>query len=40
MIQQLHFWAYTWRKKNGSKGYIHPNIHCITAYNSEDMEAT
>ena len=40
MIQQSHSWAYIWRKINGSKGYMHPNIHCITVYNSEDIEAT
>ena len=22
------------------KGYMHPNIHCNTVYNSQDMEAT
>ena len=40
MIQQSHSWAYTWRKINGSKGYMHPNMRCITVYNSEDIEAT
>jgi len=23
-----------------SKGHIHPNVHCSTVYNSQDMEAT
>ena len=22
------------------KGYVHPNVHCSTVYNSQDMEAT
>ena len=28
------------REKHGLKGYIHPSVHCITVYNSQDMEAT
>ena len=31
-----------WIKKMwyNSKGYMHPNVHCSTIYNSQDMEAT
>ena len=28
------------REKHGLKGYMHPNVHCGTVYNSQDMEAT
>ena len=28
------------REKHGLKGCIHPSVHCITVYNSQDMEAT
>ena len=27
-------------KKHDTKRYMHPNVHCYTAYNSQDMEAT
>ena len=27
-------------KTVNSKGYMHPNVHCSTIYNSQDMEAT
>ena len=27
-------------EKHGLKGYTHPNVHCSTVYNSQDMEAT
>jgi len=27
-------------EKHDLKGYMHPNIHCSTVYNSQDMEAT
>ena len=27
-------------KKHDPKGYMHPNVHCSTVYNSQDMEAT
>ena len=27
-------------EKTNLKRYMHPNIHCITIYNSQDMEAT
>ena len=39
MIQQSHSWAYI-REKHGSKGYMHPNVHCSIICNSQDMEAT
>ena len=39
MIQQSISWASIWRNHN-SKRYRHPNIHCSTIYNSQDMEAT
>ena len=32
-------WAYTWRKPYLKK-YMHFNVHCISIYNSQDMEAT
>ena len=28
------------KEKHNSKIYMHPNIHCSTIYNSQDMEAT
>ena len=28
------------REKHGLKGYIHPNIHCSTVYNSQNMETS
>ena len=39
MIQQFHSWAYI-QRKHGSKGYMHPNAHFSTIYNSQDMVAT
>ena len=27
-------------ENHNSKRYIHPNVHCSTIYNSQDMEAT
>ena len=27
-------------KKHDPKGYMHPNVHCSTVYNSQDMEET
>ena len=26
-------------EKHGLKGYMHPNVHCSTVYNSQNMEA-
>ena len=37
-ILQSHSWAYIWRKPN-SKRYMHPNVHCSTIYDSQNMEA-
>ena len=28
------------RLKHDPKGYVHPNVHCSTVYNNQDMEAT
>ena len=28
------------REKHGPKGYMHPNVHCSTVYNNQDMQAT
>ena len=28
------------RENHGSKGYMHPNVHCITVNKSQDMETT
>ena len=39
MTLQSHAWAYIWRKHD-PKGYMHPDVHCSTVYNSQDMEAT
>ena len=39
MTQQSHFWAYIPRKPIW-KRHVHPNVHRITVYNSQDMEAT
>ena len=27
-------------ENHGSKGYMHPSVHCSAVYNSQDMEAT
>ena len=27
-------------KNSNSKRYMHPNVHCSTIYNRQDMEAT
>ena len=27
-------------ENHGSKGYLHPSVHCRGVYNSQDMEAT
>jgi len=27
-------------EKHKPEGYLHPNVHCSTVYNSQDMEAT
>ena len=36
----IHSWVYIWKKENThSKGYMHPNVHSSTTYNSQDMEA-
>ena len=41
MIQQSHSWASMWRNHNlKKKKYMHPNVHCSTVYNSQNMEAT
>ena len=31
---------YISRENHNSKRYMHPNVHCSTIYNSQDMEAT
>ena len=28
------------RENHNSKSYMHPNVHCSTVYNSQDMETT
>ena len=28
------------RENDNTKRYMHPNVHCNTIYNSQDMEAT
>ena len=41
MIQQSNSWAYIQKKKkkkHNLKIYIHPNVHCSTIYNNQDME--
>ena len=41
MTQQLHSWAYIWKKKIITRrDTCHLNVHCSTIYNSQDMEAT
>ena len=41
MIQQSHSWNKSRKGKNSnSKRYMHPNVHCSTIYNNQDMEAT
>ena len=39
MTLQSHSWAYTLEKIN-QKGYMHPNVHSSTIYNSQDMGGT
>ena len=39
MIQQSHSWQIS-RENHGSKGYMHPSVHCNAVYNSQAMEAT
>ena len=39
MTQKAHYWAYILRKPYFQKT-MHPNVHCSTVYNSQDMEAT
>ena len=36
MIQQFHSWVYTQKKNenNNLKGYMHPNFHSSSIYNS------
>ena len=43
MIQESNSWAYIQKKtktkqKHNLKIYIHPNVHCSTIYNSQDVE--
>ena len=40
MTLQSHSWAYISREKHDLKGYMDPNVHCSTVYNSQDLEAT
>ena len=41
MIQQFHFWVFTWRKqKHKFKEIYSPHVHCSIIYNSQDTEAT
>ena len=35
-----HHWHNGSGEKLGSKVYMHPNVHCSTIYNSQDMKAT
>ena len=32
--------GHIFRENHNSKRYMHPNVHCSTIYNSQDMEAT
>ena len=38
MTQQFHSWAHL--EKTIIPRHMQPNVHCITIYNSQDMEAT
>ena len=43
MTLHSHSWAYIWKKqtnKHNLNGYMHPNVHCSTLYNNQDVEAT
>ena len=41
MIQQSHSTpGLISRENHNSKRYMHPNVHCSTIYNSQDMETT
>ena len=37
MTLKSQSWAYI-QRKNGLKKSMHPNVHCSTVYNSQDME--
>ena len=39
MTQQSHSPGNISREKHGSKGDMHPNVHFITVYSSQSMEA-
>ena len=40
MIQHPHSWDISGKDENSNfKRYTHPNVHCSTIYNSQDMEA-
>ena len=39
MIQQTHC-GHISRENHNLKRYMHPNIHCGTVYNIQEMEAT
>ena len=34
MTLQSHFWANIQEKNHDLKGYMHPNVHCNTVYDS------
>ena len=38
MTLQSHSWALS-GEKHDLKRYMHPNVHCSTVYNSQDVEA-
>ena len=41
MTQHPHSWDISGKDENSNlKRYIHPNVHCSTIYNSQDMKAT
>ena len=40
MIQQIPLLGNILRENRNSKRYMHPNVHCSTVYNSQNVEAT
>ena len=40
MIQQFHFWGFTWKTKTLIQNDVHPDAHGSTVYKSQDMEVT
>lgn len=42
MVQQSHFWVYTYPKemKTGSQKYLHSHVYCSFVHKRQDMVTT